>query len=183
MAQALHGEEIAGRPVVGLVLPVVFGLAGERLATALRDYDPEIVICLGLAANRTAISLERVAINVDDARIADNGGQQPIDQPIVADGPAAYWSTLPIKAMRSRLEAAGFAAEISQSAGTYVCNHVFYGLMHALTQRSAVRGGFVHIPRATGNFDASRLKAAIHLAAATALTEQEDYREGGGAIS
>ena len=90
--------------------------------------------------------IERVAINVDDARIPDNAGACPIDAPIVADGPAAYFATLPIKAMLAALREAGIPAEISQTAGTYVCNHVFYGLMHALRGKPRIRGGFIHIP-------------------------------------
>jgi pyroglutamyl-peptidase len=104
------------------------------------------VLCVGQAGGRGAISIERVAINVDDARIPDAAGRSPIDAPIVAGGPAAYFSTLPIKRLRAALAKAGIPAEVSQTAGTYVCNHVFYGLMHALKRRPGVRGGFVHIP-------------------------------------
>jgi pyroglutamyl-peptidase len=110
------------------------------------------------------LSLERIAINVDDARIPDNAGQQPIDTPIVEGGPAAYFSTLPIKAMMVGLRDAGFPAEISQTAGTYVCNHIFYGLMHALRDKRNVRGGFIHIPY-------SPTQAAAHPGAASLSTE------------
>ena len=98
------------------------------------------------AGGRTNITIERVAINVDDARIPDNQGQQPVDEPIVAGGPAAYFSTLPIKAMVSSMREAGIPAAVSQTAGTYVCNHVMYGLLHRLSGQHEVKGGFIHIP-------------------------------------
>jgi pyroglutamyl-peptidase len=91
-----------------------------------------MVLALGQAGGRCDLSLERVAINVDDARMADNAGNQPIDEAVVAGGPAAYFSSLPIKAMVAGLRAAGFPASVSQTAGTFVCNHVFYGLQHRL---------------------------------------------------
>jgi pyroglutamyl-peptidase len=129
------------------VLPAVFGEALDALETAIRATEPDIVLCVGLAGGRAALSLERVAINRDDARIPDNKGRQPIDQPVVAGGPAAYFTTLPIKAAAAALREAGLPAIVSNSAGTFVCNHVFYGLMHlAATRRLDVRGGFLHVP-------------------------------------
>ena len=96
---------------------------------------------------RPDITIERVAINIDDARIADNEGNQPVDVPVVEEGPAAYWSTLPMKAIVKRLQAEGIPASVSQTAGTFVCNHLFYGLMHELEkQDQKIKGGFVHIP-------------------------------------
>ena len=116
------------------------------LRAAIQEVSPALVVCVGLAAGRAFISLERIAINVDDARIPDSDGSQPVDEPVVADGPAAYFATLPIKSMLAGMREAGFPAEISQTAGTYVCNHVFYGLMHALRRRRKTRAGFIHIP-------------------------------------
>jgi pyroglutamyl-peptidase len=104
------------------------------------------VLALGQAAGRLDFSIERVAINVDDARIADNASAQPIDTPIEPDGPAAYFATWPIKAMVAGLREAGLPASVSNTAGTFVCNHVFYALMHALRAHAAVRGGFMHLP-------------------------------------
>jgi pyroglutamyl-peptidase len=179
----LRGRMVAGRKVVGLTLPVVFGESCERLRAAIEEVQPEVVICLGLAANRQGISLERIAINIDDARMPDNRNQQPIDQAIEPDGPAAYWTRLPIKALRERLIAAGFAAEISQSAGTYVCNHLFYGLMHALEVRPGVRGGFVHVPAAPSELDLETLTAAVELIVETTLAIDRDLPTTGGAIS
>ena len=113
-------------------LPCVFGDAIRALEAALEQYRPELVVCAGQAGGRPRISLERIAINCDDARIPDNAGNSPVDRPVVDGGPAAYFSTLPVKAALAALTAAEIPAEVSQTAGTYVCNHVFYGLMHAL---------------------------------------------------
>src|SRR6266852_9432482 len=129
------------------VLPAVFGKALDALEEAVRETEPDIVLCIGLAGGRAALSLERVAVNIDDARIPDNDGQQPIDRPVVAGGPAAYFATLPIKAAVRALREAGLPAAVSNTAGAFVCNHVFYGLMHvAATRQLPVRGGFLHVP-------------------------------------
>jgi pyroglutamyl-peptidase len=147
LVRRLHGAKVGRHRVVGIVLPCVFGASTRVLLDAVDKLRPSAVICLGMAANGQAITPERVAINVDDARIPDNAGQQPVDLPIVADGPAAYWSTLPIKAMVRALHEGGWPAAVSESAGTFVCNHVFYGLMHALSpDPRPIRAGFIHIP-------------------------------------
>lgn len=143
----LRGRHIAGHRIVVRQLPVEFGSSLKELRAAISETKPALVLCVGQAGGRASISLERVAINVDDARIPDNAGARPIDSEIVSGGPAAYFTGLPIKAMLAALREAGIPAEVSQTAGTYVCNHVFYGLMHALRNRR-IRGGFVHIPYA-----------------------------------
>jgi pyroglutamyl-peptidase len=132
-----------------VMLPVEFGAAATRMDELIAEYNPDTVVAVGLAAGRDRVSLERVAINVDDARTPDNAGQAPIDRPIIEDGPAAYFSTLPIKAAVAAVQAAGIPAQVSQSAGTFVCNHVFYRLMHAAQSRTGIRAGFVHVPLAT----------------------------------
>src|SRR5690606_37700984 len=121
--------------VRSVLLPCVFGRALEVLDAAITRHRPSVVIALGLAGSRRDITVERVALNIDDARIPDNAGCRPIDQPVVAGAPCAYWSTLPIKAIVVALQEAGIAASVSQSAGTFVCNHVFYGLAHRLASR------------------------------------------------
>jgi pyroglutamyl-peptidase len=126
-------------------LPVVYGQALPALREAIAAAAPDIVLCVGLAGGRAALSLERVAINIDDARISDNSGNQPIDRPVIAGGPAAYFATLPIKAAVAALREAGLPAAVSNSAGTFLCNHVFYGLMHEAA-RARFRGGFLHVP-------------------------------------
>jgi pyroglutamyl-peptidase len=147
--QELHGRTVAGHGVIGAQLPTVFGRSVQALRELLRQHRPTLVLCTGQAGGRGAISLERVAINVNDARIPDNAGAQPVDTPVVEGGPAAYFTRLPIKAMLQALLHDGLRAEVSQTAGTFVCNHVFYGLMHELEtdpQWRDVRGGLVHVP-------------------------------------
>lgn len=178
--RALHGRHIVGHRLVARELPVEFGTSLATLRHAIRATRPALVLCIGLASGRDAISLERIAINVDDARIPDNAGRQPVDVPVVAGGPAACFSTLPIKAMYAVLREAGIPAEVSQTAGTFVCNHVFYGLMHALRRRRGVRAGFVHVPR-TAVLPLEVTVEALRIAIRAALTTPVDRRIGTGA--
>jgi pyroglutamyl-peptidase len=128
-------------------LPVVFNAALPALREAIGADAPDIVLSVGLAGGRAELSLERVAINVDDARIPDNDGNRPIDRPVVAGGPAAYFATLPIKAAIAALRDAGLPAAVSNTAGTFLCNHVFYGLMHEAEHAAKqFRAGFLHVP-------------------------------------
>src|SRR6478735_5563088 len=148
-AQALDGRLVAGHRIVAGQLPTVFDRSLEVLAGLLERHRPDLAICTGQAGGRAALSLERVAINVNDARIADNALAQPVDTPVIAGGPAAYFCTVPIKAMLAALEREGIRGEVSQTAGTFVCNHVFYGLMHLLETRpgfAGTRGGLIHVP-------------------------------------
>jgi pyroglutamyl-peptidase len=180
-ARALDGSSIAGHQIVVRELPVEFGVSRDILRRALRDLHPALVLCTGLAASRSVVSLERVAINLDDARIPDNAGRQPVDVPVVRGGPDAYFSTLPLKAMFAALREAGIPAEVSQSAGTYVCNHVFYALMHRLRRRRGVRGGFVHLPPPSGQFTLPVLERALRICLETALSTTTDARIAAGA--
>ena len=140
-----------GIEAVVLELPVVFERAAQILLEAVREHRPRLVLATGLAAGRTAITPERVAINIRDARIPDNSGAQPVDEPVVPGGPVGLFSTLPIKAMAAAARDVDVPAAVSQTAGTYVCNDVFYALQHALHTDPALaglRGGFVHLPSA-----------------------------------
>jgi pyroglutamyl-peptidase len=145
VARALHGLTLPGAQVTTVQLPCVFAQALPVLQQALATHSPDIVLALGQAEGRCDFSVERVAINVMDARIPDNAGAQPIDVPVIAGGPAAYFSTLPIKSLVAGLKAAGFPASVSQTAGTFVCNQVFYALQHTLAGLG-VYSGFVHLP-------------------------------------
>ncbi len=128
-------------------LPCSFTESSEYLTKLLEELQPQIVLNIGQAGGRLDISLERVAINLDDARIADNLGAQPIDQTIIKDAPNAYFTNLPLKAILQVARSNGIPASISHSAGTFVCNHVFYTLMHWInTLNPAIKGGFIHIP-------------------------------------
>lgn len=125
-------------------LPVEFAASSRVLAGALNEVQPQLAIALGVAAGRDKVSLERVAVNLDAARIPDNAGDQRTDRPIQVDGPAAYFSTLPTRAIFEQLTAEGLPLELSYTAGTFVCNHVFYELMHKTG--GVIPAGFIHIP-------------------------------------
>lgn len=146
VAQALHGRKFGTHLVHAYCLPTAFGDSLQMLETLIALHQPKLVLCIGQAAGRSSISLERIAINIDDARIADNLGAQPIDEAVIAGAPTAYFSTLPIKAIVRDLHDAGIPAEISNTAGTFVCNHLFYGLMHHVVAMANIKAGFVHIP-------------------------------------
>ena len=140
IVKALEGDDL-----VTAILPVVFGQASSKLKELIELHKPTAVLCLGLAVGRSEITPERIAINLDDALIADNAGNQPLGQRIIADGPDGYFSTLPIEKMVTSMKAAGIPASISLSAGTFVCNHIFYVLQNYLKD-SSVKSGFMHVP-------------------------------------
>ena len=147
VARALHETTVGRARLSALQLPCRFGAAGAVLAQALAANPVAVVIALGQAGSRTDVSVERIAINVDDAPIPDNGDDQPIDRAVVAGAPAAYFSSLPIKRIVAAVRAAGVPASVSQTAGTFVCNHLFFHLAHLLaTRHPGVRGGFIHLP-------------------------------------
>jgi pyroglutamyl-peptidase len=171
-------------------LPCVFGHANKVMHRAVEELQPSIVIAVGQAGGRPDLSIERIAINVDDAPIADNQMRQIVDQPIVNGGPAAYFSTLPIKAIVHALREAGLPASVSQTAGTFVCNHVFYGLMHQAHEwGTTMRAGFIHIPYLPQQaaqhpgFASMKLEdmvEGLRIAIRTTLAHTVDLREAGG---
>lgn len=170
-------------------LPCVFGDAVVRLQAAIAQWQPVLVICLGLAGGRSEITPERVAINVDDARIPDNAGRQPVDTAVQLHGPVAYFSTLPIKAMVRSLRAEGIPASVSNTAGTFVCNHVFYGLMHRLATARALRrtrGGFIHVPmlpeQGVSSLPLATMVEGLRVGIRAALATRQDMRDIGGAL-
>ena len=138
--KALKGDDL-----VTAILPVVFGQASSKLKELIDLHKPSAVLCLGLAVGRSEITPERIAINLDNARIADNAGNQPLEQRVIADGPDGHFSTLPIEKMVTSMKAAGIPASISLSAGTFVCNHIFYVLQDYLKD-SSIKSGFMHVP-------------------------------------
>ncbi|GFZ32068.1 pyrrolidone-carboxylate peptidase [Clostridium zeae] len=140
-------DKISEAEIIILEVPTVFHESIEILDRAIEMNKPDIVICVGQAGGRFDITVERVAINIDDARIADNKGNQPIDEPIFSDGQPAYFANVPIKAMVKKIREAGIPASISNTAGTFVCNHIMYGLMYLIDKKySNVRGTFIHVP-------------------------------------
>lgn len=148
VAKGLQGKTINGYEVIAREIPVVRFEALKAVQAAIEELLPNAVITIGQAGGRPDITVERVGINIDDFRIPDNKGNQPIDEPVVAGGPVAYWATLPIKKMVANVKAQGIPASVSNSAGTYVCNHLLYGLLHYLTTqgKTAIPAGFIHIP-------------------------------------
>jgi pyroglutamyl-peptidase len=188
--QALHGRRIGGHRVVGMQLPTVFGQSLDVLREGLTSLRPDLVVCTGQAGGRMALSLERIAINVNDARIPDNASAQPVDTPVVTGGPAAYFTTLPIKAMHKALIDAGINAEVSQTAGTFVCNHAFYGLMHLLAtlpELAHTRGGLVHVPwlpeQGQPSMRLEEIVQGLRVAIDCALNTAEDIRRQAGALN
>lgn len=136
--------------VLKLELPTVFQKAADRLKSVIREQRPDFVISVGQAGGSEAIAVEKVAINLIDARIADNEGLQPLDVKIKEDGENAYFSTLPVKAIVSKIREAGIPAILSYTAGTYVCNELMYQLLYMLDREfTDIRGGFIHVPYAT----------------------------------
>lgn len=186
----LDNAVIAGCRVVARQLPCVFGESLTVLNAAIDSLSPALVLAVGQAGGRVDITVERVAINVDDARIPDNRGRQPVDEPVMQGGPAAWFSTLPIKAIVQEMRNAGIPASVSQTAGTFVCNHVMYGLLHKLHDLQDVKGGFIHIPYmpeqaaahpGAPSMAAETVRHALEIAIATALHVDADIAVGGGA--
>ncbi|WP_199097319.1 pyroglutamyl-peptidase I [Dyella sp. ASV21] len=187
----LDGQRIGDHVVAARLLPTAFVDARRELELAVRDIEPDILLGVGQAGGRSRLSIERVAINVQDARIPDNAGAQPIDEPVLPGAPAAYFSNLPIKAMLAAVQAAGVPVEISNTAGTFVCNHVAYLMLHLAAQHKGTRAGFIHIPylpeQAAGLRDAPSmakeevirgLTAALH----AAVNQMEDDKLGAGTL-
>ncbi|CAM3599892.1 pyroglutamyl-peptidase I [Parendozoicomonas haliclonae] len=189
-AQQLSGLEIPGGVIRTVTVPVVRGKAVDCVLNAVEEIKPDIVILVGQAAGRIGVMPERIAINVDDFRIPDNEGNQAIDLPVVEGGPAAYFTTLPIKAMVKAMGEAGVTSSVSNTAGTFVCNHLFYGVMHALRDTN-IKAGFIHIPlipeqSIKGERPSMMLEAIVkglRVCAETAVTVDSDIAEVGGQIA
>lgn len=140
-------DSIAGAEIIKMEIPTVFHKSLNVIDEAIQEHNPDVILSIGQAGGRPDITVERIGINCDDARIADNEGNQMIDEPVFADGPAAYFVNLPIKAMVSEIKKAGIPASVSNSAGTFVCNHITYGVRHLVeTKYPGKRSGFIHIP-------------------------------------
>lgn len=185
----LDGMALNNGEIVICHVPVTRFEAIDAVIEAIEHHQPDYVITVGQAGGRAAITPERIAINIDDFRIADNGGNQPIDQPIVVDGPDAYFSTLPIKAMTQALQQAGIPCQVSNTAGTFVCNHLFYGVQHYLRDTN-IGHGFIHIPflpqQATSGDQPSMslemIAEGLKVAAQAVIDNEHDIRLMGGTI-
>ena len=193
IVRVLDGETVGAHRIVGAVLPVAFAAAPPLLDELIDRHHPALVLALGLAGGRGELSFERVAINLVDARIADNDGAQPIDEAVVEGAPPAYFSTLPLKAIIADLHARGIPAALSLSAGTFVCNQAFFALAHRLaTRHPRVRGGFLHVPwlpeQATRHPGQPSMALAtmldgVRAALECAIAVREDLRESGGTVA
>ena len=145
-AVKLVKDKIGNLEIVKLEVPTVFGKSIDTVREAIEREKPDFVLSIGQAGGRAEITPERVAINLNDARIPDNEGNQPIDEPIFPDGENAYFSTLPVKAMVEAIRKEGLPSSLSNSAGTYVCNHLMYGVLYYLDKRPVIKAGFIHVP-------------------------------------
>lgn len=187
-------DNIQGAEIKKLEIPTVFGKSAEVVKEAIKEFQPDYVLNIGQAGGRSAITPERVAINVDDARIADNEGNQPIDIAIQEDGDAAYFTQLPVKAMVTAIKKAGIPGTVSNTAGTFVCNHIMYQVQYMIHKDfPAVKGGFIHVPYIPEQVVDKTGQPAMSLsdmtkgltAAIEAMVEfdgEEDLKQVGGAI-
>lgn len=183
-------NEIAGAEIVTMQIPTVVGKSIEKIHSKMVEINPDIVIAVGQAGGRFGVTPERVAINVTDARIPDNEGNQPIDEPIFADGDTAYFSNLPVKAMVQAIKDAGYPASLSNTAGTYICNHVMYGILYYIRKEFPnVRGGFIHVPFAasqvvekpnTPSMAIADITASLEAAIRAAVEHKDDLKIIGG---
>jgi pyroglutamyl-peptidase len=181
-AVRLVGEAwTGGERLVTAVLPVAFARAAERMRELIDAHSPDVILATGLAGGRAAVTPERVAINLADARIRDNDGARPIDEPSVPGAPAAAFATLPVKAIAAALVDAGIPSAVSYTAGTFVCNHVMFTALDAVADRPGVRAGFVHLPWCTGaepagapSLPMSDIVRAIDIAIRTSIDTTRD---------
>ncbi|BAI76138.1 pyroglutamyl-peptidase (plasmid) [Azospirillum sp. B510] len=188
----LDGWECRGHRVAARLMPCMFGAALDALERAVAETGPVALLAVGQAQSRAELSLERVAVNLDDARIPDTAGNQPVDTPVVAGGPAAYFASLPVKAIAASLRGAGIPAGLSHSAGSFVCNHLFYGACHLrAVRRPAMRVGFLYIPLApeqavrhpgAPSMAVDQVVAGLRIAVDTLLATAEDRHEAAGAL-
>ena len=185
-------DQIAGAEIVKMQIPTVVGKSIEKIHEKMKEIKPDLVLSIGQAGGRFGVTPERVAINITDARIPDNEGNQPIDVPIFEDGPAAYFTNLPVKAMVQAIKDAGYPSVLSNSAGTYICNHVMYGILYYIDKEfPGVRGGFIHVPYAasqvvdkpaTPSMAVADITASLEAAVKAAVENMQDIKAVGGEL-
>lgn len=191
-AVKLLPDEIAGARIIKLQIPTVVNKSIQSIHSSMCAEKPDIVLSIGQAGGRFAVTPERVAINITDARIPDNEGNQPIDVPIFEDGDTAYFSNLPVKAMVQAIKDAGYPSVLSNTAGTYICNHVMYGILYYIKKEFPhMRGGFIHVPYApsqvvnkpaTPSMSLADIAASLEAAVKAAVENQTDIKAVGGEI-
>lgn len=184
-------DNILDVQLIKLELPTVFGKSSKILEEKIKEAKPDVILSLGQAGGRSKITVERIAINIDDANIKDNEGNKPIDQKIKDDGENAYFSTLPIKAIVEEIKKAGIPAEISNTAGTFVCNHIMYEDLYLAEKYGNIKAGFIHIPflpeqvidkKDMPSMNISDIKKALEIAIATIIkfSNKDDLKINGG---
>ncbi|HIW21285.1 MAG TPA: pyroglutamyl-peptidase I [Candidatus Dorea intestinavium] len=186
-------DEIKGAKIVKIEIPTVFEKDGKVLEEAIKTEKPDVVICVGQAGGRSGITVEKVAINLMEARIADNEGQQPLNKAIAEDGETGYFATIPVKAMVANIKAAGIPSSVSYTAGTYVCNDIMYRLLYlAATKYHGLKGGFIHVPylpeqgvnlpEGTPTMPAETIAKGLELAIEAVVENEEDIHAASGTI-
>lgn len=191
-AVKLLNDEINGSKIIKLEIPTVMIKSVDILKEVIEKEKPNFVLNVGQAGGRKGISIERIAINIDDFRIEDNEGNRPIDEPIIIDGPAAYFSTLPIKAMLKKLLNNNIVASISNTAGTFVCNHVAYSMSHlAAKNYPNMKTGFIHVPfldlqttnkKDVFSMDLDSIVKSLRLLIEAIIDNEKDIKMGAGEI-
>jgi len=193
-AVKLLPNTIAGAEVVKIEIPTVYGKSGEAVVVGIKQFKPDAVLCVGQAGGRSTMTVEKVAINLAEARIKDNEGNQPIDEPLQIDGERAYFATIPVKAMVNNIRKHGIPANISYTAGTFVCNDVMYNLLYMLDKKyPEIKGGFVHVPFAleqvvsraegTASMSIEIIAKALEYAIEAIVTNEEEHKEAMGTIN
>lgn len=186
-------DTIEGATIVKCVVPTVFGKSIETVYEAMKKEQPDVTLCIGQAGGRVGLTPERVAINLNDARIADNEGNQPLDTPIFEDGDTAYFTSLPAKAMVEKIKAVGVPASVSYTAGTFVCNHLMYGVLYYISKEfPEMRGGFMHVPflheqvmnkKDTPSLSKEDIVKGIEAAISAIVEHKDDVRVRGGIVN
>lgn len=184
-------DNILDVQLIKLELPTVFDKSSKILEEKIKEVKPDVILSLGQAGGRSKITVERIAINVDDASIKDNAGEKPLDQKIRNNGENAYFSTLPIKAIVEEIKKAGIPAEISNTAGTFVCNHIMYEDLYLAEKFGNIKAGFIHIPflpeqvidkKDMPSMNINDIKKALEIAIATIIkySNKDDLKISGG---
>ena len=185
-------DNIAGAEIIKLEIPTVRKKSLEKIEEAINEHNPDIILSIGQAGGRFDISIERVGINLDDFRIPDNEGNQTIDEPIFPDGENAYFVKLPVKAMVQNVQKNNIPASVSYTAGTFVCNHVLYGILYLIEKKyNGKKSGFIHIPflpeqvvdkRNTPSMELSTIVKGLTAAIEAIVKNDEDIKEVGGTV-
>ena len=185
-------DNIAGAEIIKLEIPTVRKKSLEKIEKAINEHNPDVILSIGQAGGRFDISIERVGINLDDFRIPDNEGNQTIDEPIFPDGENAYFVKLPVKAMVQNVQKNNIPASVSYTAGTFVCNHVLYGVLYLIEKKyKGKKSGFIHIPflpeqvvdkRNTPSMELSTIVKGLTAAIEAIVKNDEDIKEVGGTV-